>query len=107
MAQWSYYLAYASSGILMLAFIFSLLRVPLTPIVWLALITSAVGTFMAWTARREFKARPGPADSVKMARMAWRVNLGALIVMLIAVVLVVILQLVVLMGQRTIEPETL
>jgi hypothetical protein len=95
LAQWSYYLAYASSGILLFGFFLLLLRSPLTAIVWLVLITSAMGTFMAWAARQEFKGKPGPEDSVAMAYSAFRINLGTLIGMLILVVLVIVAQVII------------
>jgi hypothetical protein len=97
-AQWSYYLGYASSGIMLLSFILGMASPLIANILWLALITSAIGTFMAWVARSELKTAPASDNVMQMAKVGWRVNLMALIVMLLLVIMNVILRLLVLLA---------
>jgi hypothetical protein len=84
-ALYSYTLAFVSSGILTLTFILGLLRSPLVQIMWLALLTSAVGTFLGSAARSDFKhrSRSVTEDVEHKANVGFRVNLGFLIVLLI------------------------
>lgn len=91
-AKLSYYLALASSGILLVSVVLALVRISAGPFLWLALPTSAAGTFLAWAARSDFRARPGPDEAAQQARTGWRVNLLALIVMLLMVVVVIIVR---------------
>src|SRR5574340_494575 len=82
-ARGSYYLALATSGIILLVLILTVLRQSGLGglLVWLAIMTSAVGTFMAWTARKEFKVTPPPDDIQGMANLGWRINRLSLILL--------------------------
>ena len=99
-AKYSYYMAFASALILLVAFIFSLpflrsdLSSALINIVWLALITGGIGTFLAYAARADFKRAPGPAEAVRHARVGWRVNLGALFVVLVTAAFVIAIRII-------------
>jgi hypothetical protein len=86
-ARISYYLAIATATILGLTVLLGMLRIGMTWIVWIALITSAVGAFLAWAARSDFKVTPGPTQAVKMARSAWRVNFYALLLLILSLLL--------------------
>jgi len=97
-ARGSYYLGIASSGILLLSFLLGLLRVGLSSIVWLALITSAVGLFLGWASRSDFKKNPGTPEVMQMADTGWRINLWALIVLVVVMLMVVILRVIVAIG---------
>lgn len=97
--RWSYYLALTTSGLLLLTIALSF--VPLEAIrtlprltVALALITSAVGTFMAWAARKDFATNPGPDDVMSMLNVAWRLNRLSLILIAILAVLALVFALV-------------
>lgn len=94
-AEGSYILAFASAFIIMLALILGLHAFDslamLRQIVWLALVTSAVGVFLSYAARQDFKRYSGPEDAIRKARVGWRVNLAVLIFMLI-ITLVAIIQ---------------
>ncbi len=100
-ARYSYYLAFASAAILLIAFIISVashvvqsdLPGILIHVVWLALITGGVGTFLAYAARSDFKRNPGPAEAVIQARIGWRVNLGALAVLAVSAFFIIIIRL--------------
>ncbi len=98
-ARYSYILAFVSAGII---FVTLLLYVPVLPedlrrvlvnIVWLALITGGVGTFMAYAARSDFRRNPGPLSAINQARIGFRVNLGALSVTLVWAVMVIIIRI--------------
>jgi hypothetical protein len=88
-ALYSYTLAFASSGIVTLAIILSMLKSPLVQILWLALLTSAVGTFLGSAARSDFKQRSASEEAKHQANVGFRVNLGVLIVMLIMALIAV------------------
>lgn len=96
-AEWSYYLAIASAAILLMAFLLGLTRVaalqPLVNIVWLALITSATGTFLAAAARSDFKRNPPDEVDQQRARTGLRVNLLALILMFVLMLILVLIRL--------------
>jgi len=96
-ARYSYFLALASSIILFITFIVMLIPRPLSEalvnIVWLALVTSGAGTFLAYAARADFRRNPGAPDAVRQARIGWRVNLGALAVVTITALFNIILKL--------------
>ena len=93
-AEGSYILAFASAFIIMLAFILSLhafdSMAVLRHIVWLALITSAVGVFLGFAARQDFKRYSGPEDAIRKARVGWRVNLAVLVFMLVITFIAII-----------------
>lgn len=89
-AQWSQYLAYATSAIMLLALILNWAGTPFGAIVWFAFLTSAAGAFMGWAARRDFKAQPGPEDAMLMARRGWRTNLIAFILLTVMLLGVII-----------------
>ena len=99
-ARYSYYLAFVSALIVLMVFIFSLpflrsdLTTALVNIVWVALITGGIGTFLAYAARADFKRTPGPAEAVRHARVGWRVNLGALLVVLVWAAFYVVISLI-------------
>jgi len=97
-ARGSFYMGIASSAILLLSFILGMLRVGLSSIVWLALVTSAVGLFLGWASRSDFKKNPGTPEVMQMADTGWRINLWALIVLVVVMLLVVILRVVVAIG---------
>ena len=84
-AEYSYILAFISSGILSLTL---LLGLPLfravsqlNQIMWFAMFTSAVGTFLAYAARNDFKRQPAPEDVIKKAKIGLRIHAGILILM--------------------------
>ncbi len=89
-ATYSYYLAFVSSGIVLIAFVASMLKSPLFNVVWLALITGAVGTFFAMAARSDFKRKGASPEDENRARVGFRVNLATTIFMLILVIFVLV-----------------
>jgi hypothetical protein len=91
-ARWSYYLSYVTSGILLLAFILNMARTPLGAIVWLAFVTSAVGAFMGWAARRDFKVRPADQKVMQMAKQGFRTNVLGFICLIIMFVIFLIIR---------------
>ena len=99
-ARYSYYLAFASALIVLMVFVISLpffrsdLTSALVNVVWVALITGGIGTFFAYAARADFKRTPGPAEAVRHARVGWRVNLGALLVVLVWAAFYVVISLI-------------
>jgi hypothetical protein len=97
LAAYSYYLAVASVTIMILAMILTFIPLrflaPLVHIIWLTLITSAAGTFLAVTARNEFKRRPPTEDEARHARIGLRVNVAALIFMLLLMLAVVLVNM--------------
>ena len=99
-AKYSYYMAFVSAVILLLAFILSMpffrseLTEALINIVWLALISGGIGTFLAFAARSDFKRSPGSAEAVRHARVGWRVNIGALFVVLVTAAFVVAIRVI-------------
>ncbi len=99
-ARLSYYLGIASSAILLIGLIGGYLRSAVGSIVWLALITSGGGAFMAWAARKDFQAQPGEPEVVRMANIGWRVNRLALILLLALLALAIVVRLVIGMGPR-------
>jgi hypothetical protein len=97
LAEISYYLAFASTGLLLLTFLLGLARVealrPLGQLIWLVLITSAAGTFLGFAARSDFK-RIEPTDrDVRRLRLGLRVNLMALGFMVLFVLFVIVVAL--------------
>ncbi len=96
-ARLSFYLGYASSGIIFLSLVLVLLRSSASQIMWLALITSAAGTFMAWAARTDFREAPGTEEAARMAQIGWRVNLIALSLMALLLLLTIVLRLLVVL----------
>lgn len=91
-ARASYYLAFVSSGILTLAMILGFLGSSLSSIMWLCLLTSAIGTFTGYAARADFKRNPPEDGSLVMRAMTGlRINLGVLIVMILASIIAIIL----------------
>lgn len=105
-ARLSYAMGFVTSGILALAFILGMVGVGLGWIVWLALVSSAAGTFMAWAARRDFKTQPPPPEIERTLKVAWRVNLGSLILMFIVLILYLIIRLVFSTGGPEQPPAT-
>lgn len=97
LAAYSYYLALASAGVMMLSLLLGLIpgRVIgiLQNVIWLVVITSALGTFCGFAARSDLKLDGGSEEDRRNARVGLRVNLAALIVMLLMVVFVVVLNL--------------
>ncbi|MBN1120432.1 MAG: hypothetical protein JXJ17_05100 [Anaerolineae bacterium] len=89
-AAYSYYLAFASSGIMLIAFVASMLKSPFFNIVWLALITGAVGTFFAMAARSDFKRKGASPEDEQRARVGFRVNLATSIFMILLVIFMLI-----------------
>ena len=85
LAEASYILAIASVLILLLAYVLSWSGAVgfLSRIVWLALITSAAGAFLAYAARKDYERIDAPEADVKRARAGWRVNLAVLVLMLV------------------------
>jgi hypothetical protein len=95
LAKWSYYLSYATSGFLALGFLLGFVRSPLSAILWLAFLTGAVGAFMAWAAKSEFKRQRDPdAAAVNFARQGWRVNLAGFVVLIVILGFMVVLRVV-------------
>jgi hypothetical protein len=97
-ARYSYYLAFASAFILLVAFLVSFLPAPISAIlvnvVWLALITAIVGTFLGFAATRDFKRTPGSDQSMREARVGFRINLIAGTVMILIAVLAIIIRVI-------------
>ena len=90
-ATYSYYLAFVSSGIMLIAFVAQLLNLRVIfNIVWLSLITGAVGTFFAMAARSDFKRVGATEEDEARARVGLRINLAATIFMLIVVVFAIV-----------------
>lgn len=94
----SYYLGFASALILVVTYLLGLLtpgrQSPVGQIVWLALITSAVGVVLAWMARVEFQ-RMGTAtpDDERHYKLGLRVNVMVLAFMTLLVIFVAIISL--------------
>ena len=88
----SYYLGFASSGIILLSLILGFLRLPGVFIIWLALITSSVGMFAAWAARQDFAKSGGSEEAIGRAEMGWRYNRISLIGMLAFLVIVLLIR---------------
>lgn len=86
-ARYSYNLAFVSSGIIFLAIIISLIPLPiaavLVNVIWLTLISGIAGTFMGFAANNDFKRYPGSDEAVHAARVGFRLNLFATIVVLL------------------------
>lgn len=96
-ANLSYYLALVSVGILLLYSVLGLtgLRVQaLTPFIWVVLITSAVGAFLAFAARSALPHTDATNRVMRRARTGWRVNLSAFVLMLLFALLFVMTALV-------------
>lgn len=99
-AQFSYWLAIASSVIVTLVLLLGLVPgrmgdflSPLQQVMWLALITSGVGLFLAIAARSDFRRGGQVPDAFKRkARIGLRVNLIILVVMLLALVFLILLR---------------
>lgn len=82
---YSYYLAFASSGVMLLTFLFALVPFarPLVHVMWLALITSPIGVFLGVTARSDFKDQEVEEALKRKMGIGIRVNLLTLIFMLL------------------------
>ncbi len=89
-ATYSYYLAFVSSGIVLIAFAASIFKSPIFNIVWLALITAGAGTFFALAARSDFKRQAASEEDESHVRVGLRVNLATLIFMIIIVIFVIV-----------------
>jgi hypothetical protein len=93
-AEFSYMLAFASAIILLVAFVLGFRIFDaigfLRNIVWLSLVTSAVGLFLAWAARSDFRRHPAPPDIDRKARVAFRINLVTLVLMLILLMITIV-----------------
>jgi hypothetical protein len=91
--QYTYYLAFATSAILIVAFILGLKWFDgiaiLRNVVWLALITSALGTFFGLAARSEWKRREPSPEERNLVKIGLRTNIAALAFMILAVILAV------------------
>lgn len=96
-ARYSYYLAFVSSGIILLSLLLS--AIPgdvgsvLVNVVWLAFISGIAGTFMGWAATSDFKRRPADDESIHQARIGFRINLGATIVMVLMALIGVVMRI--------------
>src|SRR5512139_2268776 len=90
-ARYSYILSLVSTGILTLAVLIAFIPVdaikPLFHIVWLTIVTGAVGAFMGYAARADFKAHPPEHPELEhQARSGFRTNVFALAVTLLLAV---------------------
>lgn len=90
-ARYSYLLAYVSSGIILLSLIISIIPLAiatvLSNVIWLALISGIAGTFLGFAANSDFKRYPGSPEAVHAARVGFRLNLFAtIVIMLFAVI---------------------
>lgn len=95
LAKWSYYLSYGTSGLLLLGFLLGFARSPLSAILWLAFLTSAVGSFMAWAAKGELKRqKSSDAASLKWAKQGWRVNFSGFMMLILLLVFIIVLRVV-------------
>ncbi len=96
-AEMSYYLAIASTLIMVLTFAIGMTRVealsPLRNLIWLVLITSGVGLFMGLAARSDFKRAPPAAELVRFQKIGVRVNAAALVFMLMLSAIVIAMAL--------------
>jgi hypothetical protein len=88
-AKGSYYLGFATSGLLLVTIVLMLVRATGVAgvLVWLTVLTSAVGTFMAWAARKDFQTAPPPPDVQGMVNLGWRINRLALILIVLMIVI--------------------
>jgi hypothetical protein len=93
-ATYSYYLAYASSGIVLIALVASMLNSPLFHVVWLALVTGGVGTFFAMAARSDFRRQGASPEDEQHARLGFRINLATSIFMIVLVIFTVVASLI-------------
>jgi cytochrome b561 len=96
-ADISYILAFVSAFILLLTFGLGFVRTAFFDtlqqvIIWFALVSGGIGTFLAYAARSDFKRYSGPADAQRKARVGWRVNLATLIFMLLYVLTFVVVR---------------
>lgn len=105
-AKWSYYLSFATSGIMLLGLLLGFARTPLAGVIWLSFVTSAVGAFMAWAAKNEFKTKPPSDDVMMMAKRGWRVNIVGFGIMIAFLVVLLIFQLIFARGALvpTVDP---
>lgn len=96
-AEMSYYLAIASTLIMVLTFVIGMTRIealaPLRNLIWLVLITSGVGVFMALAARSDFRRNPPPEELVRFQKVGLRVNVAALVFMLLLSAIVIAIAL--------------
>ncbi len=86
LADISYYLALVSAGILLLYSAIGLAGLhvrTLTPFIWVVLITSAAGAFLAYAARSDLTSADPDNRAVRRARTGWRLNLAAFAVMVV------------------------
>ncbi|HOA23910.1 MAG TPA: hypothetical protein PK801_14935 [Aggregatilineales bacterium] len=86
LADISYYLALVSAGILLVYSAIGLAGLhvrALTPFVWVALITSAAGAFLAFAARSDLTTADLDDRAVRRARTGWWLNLAAFAVMVV------------------------
>ena len=86
-AQYSSILAYVSFGLFILSMILTRASNPAVAdlsftFIWLVLPSSAAGAFMGWAARSDFKKKPGSDEDMQKAATGFRVNLLALILMI-------------------------
>jgi hypothetical protein len=91
-AQASYTLAFIS------AFWITFALIPIKPLdgvrqylMWVPLILSAVGAFLGYAARSDLKHTPADDNTMRKARVGWRVNLIIFVTMLLLVVTVIVL----------------
>lgn len=96
-ARYSYYLAYASSAIILLSLIFWIIPGPvgtvLSNMVWLALVTGIAGTFMALAARSDFKRVPASEEAAHAAKFGLRLNLLTTVVVILFAVIAIAAQI--------------
>ena len=96
-ATYSYYLAFASAAILLLAFLIGLVPSdalkPMAHIIWLALLTSAIGAFLAFAARSDFRHQSGAPEDERRARTGLRVNLAVLVFMVLLLIFIFMMRL--------------
>lgn len=89
LANVSYYLAVISAFLILPAFFPPL--GPVRQIFWLATITSAIGTFLGFTARADLKkAEPPLEEPLRRANAGFRLNLLIFVVMVVMTVLLIV-----------------
>lgn len=94
-AIYGYYMAFVTAIIVTLALVFGFIHPlrMLSNVIWLALITSAMGTFMAYAARRDFtRIKQVDPEIERKARVAWRINLMMLVLMVFISIFTIVLQ---------------
>lgn len=93
-AEASYVLAFVSSGILALTLLLGILPFQalrsFQHILWFALFTSAIGTFLGFAARRDFEQEPASEEIMNKAKIGFRTNRAILILMAIIALIAIV-----------------